>query len=103
MYRHTRLRRFIFGRIRLIVFYMSAGFFAVFFTAGFMELSRYMKIPELWAGLGRAVNNLTAAVIANGSLMMLASGSSMTDFICCSQHRDSRLCVPSESHHGKTG
>ena len=37
-----------------------------------------MKIPELWAGLGRAVNNITAAVIANGSLMMLASGSSMT-------------------------
>lgn len=47
----------------LIVFYLSAGFFAVFFTSGFMELSRHMKTPELWAGMGRAVNNITAAVI----------------------------------------
>lgn len=64
--------------IGLIIFYASAGFFAVFFTAGFMELSHYMGIPKLWAGMGRAVNNITAAVIANGSLTLLASGSSMT-------------------------
>ncbi|MGN1084778.1 MAG: response regulator transcription factor, partial [Lachnospiraceae bacterium] len=61
----------------LIAFYVSAGFFAVFFTASFLELSRYMRIPELWAGMGRAVNNITAAVIANGSLALLASGSSI--------------------------
>ena len=48
----------------LIVFYLSAGFFAVFFTSEFMELSWYVRIPELWAGMGRAVNNITAAVIA---------------------------------------
>lgn len=51
--------------VGLIVFYLSAGFFAVFFTSSFMELSSHMKIPELWAGMGRAVNNITAAVIAN--------------------------------------
>lgn len=62
----------------LIVFYISAGFFAVFFTTGFMELSPYMSLPELWAGMGRAVNNITAAVIANGSLMLLTSDSGMT-------------------------
>lgn len=44
----------------LIVFYLSAGFFAVFFTSGFMEISRHMRIPELWAGMGRAVNNIAA-------------------------------------------
>ncbi|MGN0545499.1 MAG: LuxR C-terminal-related transcriptional regulator [Acutalibacteraceae bacterium] len=64
--------------IGLTAFYVSAGFFAVFFTSSFMELSRYMKIPELWAGLGRAVNNIMAALIANVSLALLASGSSMT-------------------------
>ena len=67
--------------IGLIVFYLSAGFFAVFFTTAFMELSRYMKIPELWAGMGRAVNNLTAAVLANGFFWMLSAGSTITVII----------------------
>lgn len=47
----------------LIVFYLSAGFFSVFFTTGFMELSYYMSNSRLWAGLGRAINNLCAIVI----------------------------------------
>ena len=42
-----------------------------------MELSRHMKIPELWAGMGRAVNNITAAVIANLVLTLLSSDSSI--------------------------
>lgn len=67
--------------IGLITFYVAAGFFAVFFTTGFMELSRHMAIPKLWAGMGRAVNNVTAAVIANASLAMLASGINMTVLI----------------------
>lgn len=57
----------------LVIFYLSAGFFAVFFTTGFMELSRYMEIPELWAGMGRAVNNITAAFIARAVLNLLSS------------------------------
>lgn len=57
----------------LIIFYFSAGFFAVFFTASFMELSTYMKTPELWAGLGRAMNNLTAAIIAIPCITILQS------------------------------
>lgn len=61
--------------ISLVIFYMCAGFFAVFFTTGFMEISRYMKLPQLWAGLGRAVNNITAAVITGGSLTLLSSDS----------------------------
>ena len=63
--------------VGLIVFYLSAGFFAVFFTSGFMELSRHMRIPELWAGLGRAVNNITAALIANPVLALLSYDSSI--------------------------
>ena len=58
----------------LIIFYLSAGFFAVFFTASFMEIARYTKTPELWAGLGRAVNNLIAAAITGGSLALLNAG-----------------------------
>lgn len=62
----------------LIVFYLSAGFFAVFFTSGFMEISRHMRIPELWAGMGRAVNNVTAAIIANSVLALLSSDISLS-------------------------
>lgn len=36
----------------LVIFYISAGFFAVFFTASFMSLSYKMKNPEFWADLG---------------------------------------------------
>ena len=62
----------------LIIFYLSAGFFAVFFTYTFMEISRHMKVPELWAGMGRAVNNITAAIIAYPVLTLLSEGSSLS-------------------------
>lgn len=48
--------------VGLLVFYLSAGFFSVYFTAGFMELSYHSAAPKLWAGFGRAVNNLCALV-----------------------------------------
>ena len=65
----------------LIVFYLSAGFFAVFFTSEFMELSWYARIPELWAGMGRAVNNITAAVIAGFVLQLLSSDNNLLKII----------------------
>lgn len=65
----------------LIVFYLSAGFFAVFFTSEFMELSQYVRIPELWAGMGRAVNNITAAVIASFVLQLLSSDNNLFKII----------------------
>lgn len=63
--------------IGLIVFYLSAGFFVVFFTTGFIDLSYYMKVPELWAGLGRAVNNLCAGTIGTASLALIESGNAI--------------------------
>ena len=65
----------------LIVFYLSAGFFAVFFTSEFMEISQYARIPELWAGMGRAVNNVTAAVIASFVLQLLSSDNNLLKII----------------------
>ena len=47
----------------LVIFYLSAGFFVVFFTASFMEIARYSKTPELLSGVGRAVNNFVAVLI----------------------------------------
>lgn len=67
--------------IGLVVFYMTAGFFAVFFTTAFMEYSRRSNHTDLLAGLGRAVNNITAAVISGFSLKLLSSGNYMAVFI----------------------
>ena len=67
--------------VGLMVFYLSSGFFVVFFTSSFMELSRNMRIPELWAGMGRAVNNACAAVLAGYSVMMLTGGDGLTSII----------------------
>lgn len=61
----------------LIVFYLSAGFFVVYFSTGFVELADSMKLPELWAGLGRTANNFCAVIIGHVSVAMLASGNSM--------------------------
>ena len=65
----------------LMIFYLSAGFFAVFFVTAFMEIARYMKISELWSGMGRAVNNLTAAIIASPVLALLSSDSNLSAII----------------------
>lgn len=65
----------------LKIFYLSAGFFAVFFVTAFMEIARYMKISELWSGMGRAVNNLTAAIIASPVLALLSSDSNLSAII----------------------
>lgn len=58
--------------VGLLVFYISAGFFAVYFTTCFLELAYYTKRPQLWAGMGRAVNNITAALMTTVSLALLS-------------------------------
>ena len=61
----------------LLIFYMTAGFFVVFFTSSFMELACYSGYPDLFSGLGRAINNMTAALMTNASLMFLSSNDYM--------------------------
>ena len=64
--------------IGLTVFYLSSGFFVVFFTTSFLALSEDTRCPRLWAGMGRAVNNAGAALVSNLSLSLIASNSSIT-------------------------
>lgn len=59
--------------ISCIIFYLSAGIFAVYFTVSFMSLSYHTRVPELWAGLGRAVNNLCAVCISRLTMMLVSS------------------------------
>ena len=61
----------------LVVFYLSAGFFVVYFTSSFMKLSYNTNLPQLWAGLGRAVNNVCAFIMSSLSLKLLQSNNSV--------------------------
>lgn len=65
----------------IVVFYLSAGFFVVFFTVSFLDLAYYMKVPELWAGIGRAVNNICAVMTSALSVTLLSSKDSMAIII----------------------
>ena len=55
----------------LLIFYMSAGFFVVFFTNGFIQLSYRMAGGKMWAGMGRAANNLGAVITGVASVSLL--------------------------------
>lgn len=67
--------------ISCIIFYLSAGIFAVYFTVSFMNLSYHTRVPELWAGLGRAVNNLCAVCISRLTMMLVSSGNPAVIYI----------------------
>ena len=49
--------------IGLIVFYLAAGFFVVYFTTSFINISYNMSWPSMWTGAGRAVNNIGAGIV----------------------------------------
>lgn len=102
----------------LIVFYLSAGFFVVFFTTSFIELSVHMKTPELWAGLGRTTNNLCAVLTSAGSLALLRSGNGMlisvvalvffalisvTSFLYSGRFAEKRDEIPKKGQTGDVG
>ncbi len=67
--------------VGLVVFYLSAGFFAVFFAVAFMELSYHTGLPELWAGLGRGVNNFCAAIIGVCDTVLFTSRGTLSVII----------------------
>ncbi len=58
----------------LFIFYISSGFFVVFFTTVFLSLAPRLPVPELWAAMGRLANNATAVVIGIPSVVLVSSG-----------------------------
>ena len=59
--------------IGLIVFYLAAGFFVVYFTTGFINVSYGMRWSALWSGAGRAGNNIGAGIVGIISYMLIDS------------------------------
>ena len=63
------------GLIMYCIMILSTICIVVLKFAG--PFARHMRTPALWAGMGRAVNNITAAVIANLVLTLLSTESSI--------------------------
>lgn len=64
-----------------VIFFLSSGFYAVYLTSSFLILAPLTKGPSLWAGMGRALNNAVALVIAIPSLALVQSGDIILIFI----------------------
>ncbi len=67
--------------VGLIAFYLSGGFYVVFFSTSFIDLSYECRMPALWAGLGRAVNNVCAIAISAASVFLQQRQSGMVIMI----------------------
>lgn len=67
--------------IGLTIFYLSAGFFSVYFASRFMIFACHTDKPALWAGMGRAVNNTAAVVVAGVSLYIMRAPQYVTMII----------------------
>lgn len=61
----------------LVIFYLSSGFFVVFFASSFLRIAMRCANPSLWAGMGRAANNACAALVAMPSMALISSGDIM--------------------------
>lgn len=61
----------------LMTFYITAGFFVVFFMTSFMDLSFFMKEQRLWAGIGRGINNFSAILTSAVSVYLLKQENTM--------------------------
>lgn len=46
-----------------VTFYAASRIFAVFSLSLFIWLAAYMKVPQLWAGMGRIISNVVTLVI----------------------------------------
>lgn len=46
-----------------VVFYAGSGIFAVFYLSLFIWLAAYMRVPQLWAGMGKVISNVVTLVV----------------------------------------
>ena len=67
----------------LVLFYLASGFFVTYFTTSFMVMAPRTRRPALWAGMGRAINNICAFVIVGPSLALIQAGDILLMIAVC--------------------
>lgn len=83
--------------IGLIVFYLAAGFFVVYFTTGFINVSYTMKWQSFWAGAGRTINNIGAGIVGVISYVIVKTpgdhGDERHSYTVIGFHKYSSVCA----------
>ena len=55
-----------------VVYFLGSGVFTTFYTAVFIWIAQFLRVPDLWCSMGRALNNLTAIAIGAPALLVIS-------------------------------
>ena len=53
------------------VYFLGSGVFMTFYTAVFIWIAQFLRAPDLWCSMGRALNNVTAIAIGAPALLVI--------------------------------
>lgn len=53
------------------VYFLDSGVFTTFYTAVFIWIAQFLRAPDLWCSMGRALNNVTAIAIGAPALLVI--------------------------------
>ena len=54
-----------------VVYFLGSGVFMTFYTAVFVWIAQFLRTPDLWCSMGRALNNVTAIAIGAPALLAI--------------------------------
>lgn len=55
-----------------VVYFLGSGVFMTFYTAVFVWIAQFLRAPDLWCSMGRALNNVTAIAIGAPALLVIS-------------------------------
>ena len=55
------------------VYFLGSGVFMTFYTAVFVWIAPFLRAPDLWCSMGRALNNVTAIALGVPTLLVIDS------------------------------
>ena len=54
-----------------VIYFLGSGVFMTFYTAVFVRIAQFLRAPDLWCSMGRALNNVTAIAIGAPALLVI--------------------------------
>ena len=54
-----------------VVYFLGSGVFMTFYTAVLVWIAQFLRAPDLWCSMGRALNNVTAIAIGAPALLVI--------------------------------
>ena len=54
-----------------VVYFLGSGVFMTFYTTVFIWIAPFLRAPDLWCSMGRALNNVTAIALGVPTLLMI--------------------------------